>query len=169
MTLQLAKVLLSQVYDLVMLDAAGRTNNHILSEVHPLVVVDNHVASDFVNVIYLAKDRQAHFVVTPDIEVDLLHQRLIIVIVCRKQLLPDGAFLTLHIVVVVLAVTEHVAQNIDREVNILHEANHMVDGEFSRRVSVEVTATILYLSFEIEAAAPPSTFEVQMLKEVSLS
>lgn len=84
MTLQFAKVLLSQVYDLLMLDAARRTNDHVLSKIHPLVIVNNHVASDLVYVIYLAKDRQAHLVVPPDVEVDLLHQRFIIVIIRRE-------------------------------------------------------------------------------------
>jgi hypothetical protein len=71
--------------------------------------------------------------------------------------------------VVVLAVREHVAQDVDGKINVLLEANHVVDGEFSRRVCVQVAAAILHLSLEVKTAPPPRAFEVQMLEEVSLT
>ena len=107
--------------------------------------------------------------VAPDVEVDLLHQRFIIVIISREQFLPDGTFLTLHIVVVVLTVREHVAQNVDGKIDVLLEANHVVDGEFSCRVRIQVAAAILHLSLEVKTTPPPRAFEVQMLEEVSLT
>ena len=53
--------------------------------------------------------------VTPDIEINLLHQRLVVIVVRRLQLLPDGALLTLDVEVLVLAVAQHIAENVDGE------------------------------------------------------
>lgn len=72
--LKLAKVLLSKVYYLLMLHVSNSTDYHVLAEVHPLVVVNNHISRDLINVVNLAKNRQAHHMIPVHIEINVLHK-----------------------------------------------------------------------------------------------
>ena len=104
MPLQSSEVLFSQVDNLLVINASRGTNYHVFTVIHSLVVLDNHLPCDFIDVFNLAEDRKTHFMVSPDIEIDLLHKSLIIIIISRKKLLPNGRLFTLNVECFILGI-----------------------------------------------------------------
>ena len=78
-----AEVLLNEIDQLLMIDIAGAYHYHVLAKVVALVEVDDHFAVDLSNVVDVAEDRLTHHVISEDIEVDVLHESLFRVLVCR--------------------------------------------------------------------------------------
>lgn len=151
--LQLAKMLLGQVDELVVLNGPRADDDHVLAKVHPLMVVDNHLPVDLVDVVDLAEDRQAHHVVPVDVEVHVFHEGLEVVVVCRVQLLEDRVLLHLDVVVVILRVAKHVAEDVDRVRHVILEGEHMVQGELATRVCIQLVAFILNLRLQFESVS----------------
>lgn len=71
--LQLTKVLLSQIDQLLVLYGSRPDNHHILSKVHSLVVLHNHLPIDPVDILDFAENGQAHHVLSVHVEVHVLH------------------------------------------------------------------------------------------------
>ncbi len=94
-----------------MVDVPRADNDNVLSEVVPVVEVHYHVPVDLVDVVDVSQYRLPHHVLPVDVVVHVFHQRLHEVLVCRKQLLPDGLLLALQVVLVVGRVGQHVAKD----------------------------------------------------------
>lgn len=167
--LQLSKVLLSQIHQLLVLNGASTNDYHVLTKVHAFVVLYDHLPIDSVDVLYFSEDGQAHHVFPVDIEVDVFHQGFEVVVVCCLQLLEDGVFFDFDVVVIVLGVTEHVAENVNGVRDVVFEAKHVVEGELPARVRIQLVALVLDLSLETEAIPLRRALEMKMLKEVRLA
>jgi hypothetical protein len=76
-------------------------NDYVLSEVVPLMEVNHHVPVDLVDVVYVSQNGLAHHVLSVDVVIHVLHERLHEVFVGCQELLPDGLLLVLQVVVVV--------------------------------------------------------------------
>ena len=84
-----------------MVNVTRAYNNHVISEVVGLVEVKNHVSVDLVNVIDVSKDRLTHHMLSVDVIVDVFHQSLHEVVVCRQQFLPYCIFFHLQVVLII--------------------------------------------------------------------
>ena len=111
-SLELAKMLLGQVNKLLMLYGACSDNHHVFSEVHSLMILDNHLPVDPADVFNFAEDWQAHHVIPVDVEVHVLHECFEVIIVCCVQFLEDCVLLHFHVVVIVLRIAQHVSQDV---------------------------------------------------------
>jgi len=74
-SLQLAKVLLTEVHQLLMLNVSSPNNNQVLAIIHPLMEINNHIPGYLINVFNNPKNWQAHHMISINIEVNILHQR----------------------------------------------------------------------------------------------
>ena len=107
------EVLLYQVNELLMANTTGTYNNHVLTEVVGLEEINDHIAVDLIYVINVTKDGLAHHVLSENIEVDIFHQGLHMIVIGCLQLLPDSFLLHLKVVVVVIGVADHIAENLN--------------------------------------------------------
>ena len=82
-------MLLDEVYKHLMVDVTGAYNDHVFTEVVALMEVRNHISGDLTDVVYIAKNGLTHHMIFEHIEVNVLHQGLLGVLVCRFQLLPN--------------------------------------------------------------------------------
>ena len=85
-----------------MLNRTCSDDHHIFAEVHPLVILNNHLTIDPTNVFNLSENWQAHHVVSVHVEVNVFHQGLKVIVVRRMQFLEDGIFLHFNVIMVIL-------------------------------------------------------------------
>jgi len=71
--LNITKILFTKVNQHLVLDLASSDNNHVLAEVISRMEVNNHVASDAVDIINVTQDRLAHHVLSVNVVVDIFH------------------------------------------------------------------------------------------------
>ena len=167
--LQLAKVLLTEVHQLLMLNISSANNNQILSVIHPLVEINNHIPGYLINILNNAKNWQAHHMISINIKVYILHQRFKSVVICGLELLPDCVFLHLNVIVEIRTVCEHIAKNTDGVGDVIFETERVIKGEFSRSVGVQLSATVFNFGFESVSGSDGAAFEVQVLQEMRFS
>ena len=96
-----------------MRDSTCAHDNHVFTIVVCLVELDNHVASDLVDVIDVTKNGLAHHVLTEDVVVNILHKCLHHVLVGGLKLLPDGVLLKLNMMLIIVRVTDHVSKDLN--------------------------------------------------------
>jgi hypothetical protein len=168
-SLELAEVLLGEVDELLVLDGACADDDHVLAEVHTLVVVNDHLAGDLSDVLDLAEDGQAHHVVAIHVEVDVFHESFEVIIVCGLELLVNGVLLNLHMIMVVLRIAEHVSEDVHRVGHIVLEGKHVIQSELTARVCIELIALVLNLGFQRVSVSAGGALEVKVLQEMGLA
>lgn len=105
-------MLLNQVNELLMAHTTSTDNADVFSEIVSLEEVNDHIAVDLIDVIDVTKDGLAHHVLSENVIIDVLHQSFHVVVIGSFQLLPDGVFLHLEVIVVVVRVTDHVTEDL---------------------------------------------------------
>lgn len=72
-SLELSKMLFSQINQLFMLNITSTNNNHILPIIHPLMILYNHISAYLMNIFNLTKNGQTHLMVPINVKVNILH------------------------------------------------------------------------------------------------
>lgn len=162
-----AKVLFNEVNELLVVDIASADHYDVLSEVVALVEVNDHFTIDLADVVDITEDWLTHHMLAVAIEVDVLHERFLRILVCCLQLLPDGVFLKLEVIVVINTVTEHISENLNGLGDLLREAESVIKGVFARSVSVQLRASVLDFDLQLAPRTVSRTFKVQVLEEMS--
>ena len=157
------EVLLNKVNELLVLDCTRADNNEVLTEVVALMVVNDHIAGDHADVVDISKNWLAHHMLSVDVVVDILHECLFGILVCRFKLLPDSVFLEFNMIVVIHAIAEHVTNDRDGMTHVVRETECVVHGVLARSVSIQLGSCVFNLHFELSACSLLSSFEVQML------
>ena len=127
------------------------------------MVVNDHVTVDHANVVDITKDWLAHHVLSIAVEVDIFHEGLFGILVCRLKLLPDGVFLELYVVIVIDTVAEHVADNRYCMANVVRETKGVVHRVLARCVSIQLRSSVFNFHLELSACPLLSSLEVKML------
>ena len=143
-----------------MFNVSSPDNNQILSVIHPVVKLHNHISRYLINVFNNTKNRQPHHMVSVNIKVDILHQCFKSIVICGLELLPDRVFLHLHVIVEVRTVREHISKNTDGVRDVVFEAESVIKSELSRSVGVQLSAAVFDFGFEGVSASDGAAFEV---------
>lgn len=73
LSLHITEILFTQVNQHLMFYLASADDDHVLTEVICCMVINNHIASDLVDVVNVTQDRLAHHVFSVYVVVDILH------------------------------------------------------------------------------------------------
>ena len=157
------EMLLSQVYQLLMIDISSSYNDHIFAKVVSLVEVNNHIAVNLVNVVNVTKDRLAHHVLTIDVIVDVLHEGFHLIIIGCFQFLPYGILFHLQVIGVIVGVAEHISQDLDRFGNVVLEGKDVIESVLSGGIGIELSAHIFDLFLKLSAGSALGALKMQML------
>jgi hypothetical protein len=163
------EMLLSEVYQLLMVDISSAYNDHILAKVVSLVEVNNHIAVNLVNVVNVTEDGLAHHVLTIDVIVDVLHEGFHLIVIGCFQLLPYGIFFHLQVIGVIVGVAQHISQDLNRFWDVVLEGKDVIESVLSGGIGVELGTHILDLLLKLSAGSALGTFKMQMLQEMSCS
>jgi hypothetical protein len=130
---------------------------------------NNHIPRYLINIFNNPKNWQPHHMVSINIKVNILHQGFKSVVICGLELLPDGVFLHLNVIVQIRTVGEHIAKNTDGVGDVVFETERVVKSELSRSVGVQLSATVFNFGFESVSGSDGAAFEVQVLQEMRFS
>lgn len=82
--------------------------------------------------------------------IHIFHEGLKMVIIGGLQLLPDGALLLLNVNIKVFTVAKHITENVHGLRYIIFEGQHVVQGELTGGVGIELMSPILNFSLKLD-------------------
>jgi len=144
-------------------------NYHVLSKVHSFMKINNHFPTHLMNIINLSKNWRAHLMPIVRIQINILHQSLVVVIISCKQFLPNCAFFKFNIISLIQWITEHVSKNIHRRFCFFFKLLSVIKGVLTAGVSIELRAFVFNISFYQETSSFLSTFKMEMFKKVGFA
>ena len=159
-------MLFDQVNKLVVSDGTCTDDDDIFAEIVSLVIVDNHVARDLTDVVDVAENGLSHHVVSKDVKVDVFHEGFLRVLIHRFEFLPYCVLFQLDVVAIICAIAKHIAHDLNGACYSIREAECMVHGMLTARVSIELGSSVFNFHLELPSRAICSALEMQVLQKV---
>lgn len=160
------EVLLGQLDELSVRNAAGTDEHHAVGGIIGLNVGGQVIARDAQNVLLRAEDGAAKRLVLEGRGMQVVEDDLLHLLVDFLLLAQDDVAFALDGRSLQLAVLQDVGEDVDSGRNVIVEGLGVVDRVLARRVGVEVPAHVLDFQLELRLRALLRALERQMLKEV---